>query len=229
MIGMPSIPNFKGLVSSGLDAAISFGGAALINTVFGNYWGIFSQFGTPILLADNVLSLSYSNTSSITNAPVEKGSFASYNKVQDPFKATVQLSKSSGGAIERGLFLAQIDALSKSTLTFYIITPEYVYRNAAITGYDLARDASDGMTLIKVNIHLEEVREVVVSYEDEEVKNPDNAENKDGGDKQSKEAGKDSPIYTKDTTSVLQGTVGGGFGGGLAEIQNRAKDVRLWN
>lgn len=183
MFGMPDIPNWKGIPNAALDAGISFGGAALINKLFGNYWGIFNQYGVPLLLADNVISLQYQNQSRVVSAPIEKGSFASYNKVADPWKATVQLSKGSGGTFERGAFLAQLEILSKSTLKFIIITPEFVYKFANITGYGLAREAKDGATLIKVNVHLEEIREVTVKYDEEEVKQPDDAKTKDGGDK----------------------------------------------
>ncbi|EOJ8666975.1 phage baseplate protein [Providencia stuartii] len=183
MFGMPDIPNWKGIPNAALDAGISFGGAALINKLFGNYWGIFNQYGVPLLLADNVISLQYQNQNRVVSAPIEKGSFASYNKVADPWKATIQLSKGSGGTFERGAFLAQLEVLSKSTLKFIIITPEFVYKFANITGYDLAREAKDGATLIKVNVHLEEIREVTVKYDEEEVKQPDDAKIKDGGDK----------------------------------------------
>lgn len=192
--GIPNVPNFKGLVSGSLNAAISLGGAALINAIFGNYWGIFNEFGIPILLADNVTSLKYSNTAKVSQVPIEQGSFVSYDKVQDPYKATVQLTKGSGGTFERGAFIAQIEILSKSTLKFHIITPEYVYVNATIVGYDISREASDGAQLLKVNLHLEEIREVVVRYDVEEVKNPDDAKTKDGGEKQPVDAKNDSVL-----------------------------------
>lgn len=182
--GIPNVPNFKGLNTAGTNAMISLGGAALINAVFGNYWGVFNEYGIPILLADNVMSLKYANSSRISQAPIEKGSFASYNKVSNPYKATVQLSKGSGGTLLRGAFLTQIETLANSTLKFHIITPEFVYTNACIIGYDTARQASEGAQLIKVNLHLEEIREVIVQYDTEEVKNPDDAEKKDGGEKQ---------------------------------------------
>lgn len=182
--GIPNVPNFKGLNTAGTNAMISLGGAALINAVFGNYWGVFNEYGIPILLADNVMSLKYANSSRISQAPIEKGSFASYNKVSNPYKATVQLSKGSGGTLLRGAFLAQIETLANSTLKFHIITPEFVYTYACIIGYDTARQASEGAQLIKVNLHLEEIREVIVQYDTEEVKNPDDAEKKDGGEKQ---------------------------------------------
>lgn len=186
MFGMPDIPNWKGLPNAGLDAGISLGGAALIKSLFGNYWGIFNEYGVPLLLADNVISLQYENKSRVVNAPIERGTFASYNKISDPWKATVQMSKGSGGALERGAFLAQLEILSKSTLRFIVITPEFVYKFANIVGYDLAREAKDGATLIKVNVHLEEIREVTVSYAEEEVTKPDDSKVKDTGDQTQK-------------------------------------------
>ncbi|WP_211305496.1 phage baseplate protein [Xenorhabdus cabanillasii] len=186
MFGMPDIPNWKGIPNAAMDAGISLGGAALINTLFGNYWGIFNQYGIPLLLADSVISLQYQNQYRVASAPIENGSFASYNKVSEPYKVTVQMTKSTGGTLERGAFLSQIEILAKSTLKFHVVTPEFVYTNAAIVGYDLAREAKDGATLIKINVHLEEIREVKVKYDKEEVKNPDDAKKKNGGDKTQK-------------------------------------------
>ncbi|TNH43747.1 MULTISPECIES: phage baseplate protein [Photorhabdus] len=186
MFGIPEIPNWKGIPDAALDAGISLGGAALINTLFGNYWGIFNQYGVPLLLADNVISLQYQNQFRVMSAPIENGSFASYNKVSDPYKVTVQLSKGSGGTLERGAFLSQIEILAKSTLKFHVVTPEFVYTNAAIVGYDMAREAKDGATLIKVNLHLEEIREIKVKYDEEKVKNPEDTKKKDTGDQTQK-------------------------------------------
>lgn len=185
MDGMPSIPNFVApevLTNVGL----SLGGAALINGVFGKVWGIVNEFGIPIVLADTVLGMNYDAGSSISKYPVEQGSFASYNKVNSPSMATVQMAKGSGGVLERGLFLAQLEGLLKSTLSFHIITPEYVYLNYQIIGINHARTAQDGATMITVNLDLEEVLEAKVDYSIEEVKNPSDANTVDGGAKESK-------------------------------------------
>lgn len=186
MIGMPNIPNFiapEVLTNVGL----SLGGAALINGVFGKVWGIVNEFGIPVVLADTVLGMNYDAGSSISKYPVEQGSFASFNKVNAPSMATVQMAKGSGGVLERGLFLAQLEGLLKSTLSFHIITPEYVYLNFQIVGINHARTAQDGATMITVNLDLEEVLEAKVDYSIEEVKNPSDANTVDGGAKESKQ------------------------------------------
>lgn len=232
MFGMPEIPNWKGIPDAALDAGISFGGAALINALFGNFWGIFNEYGIPILLADSVVSLQYQNQCRVVSAPIEKGSFASYNKVSDPYKVTVQLSKGSGGTLERGAFLAQIEILTKSTLKFHIITPEYIYKNAAITGYDMAREASDGATLLKINLHLEEIREVVVKYEEEEVTNPDDSKTEDTGDKsqttEDQAAAAEDKSFLKevaDTASDLIDQGKAALNDALGTMQNAAEQV----
>lgn len=188
MTGIPNIPDFKGLVTSGSNALIGLGGAAIIRAIFGNVWGLVNEFGVPVLLADNVLGLSFQSASTIVNAPIEGGSFASYNKVATPSQAVVQMSKGSGGALQRGAFLAQLLALEGSTLKFYVISPEFVHRNMCITNVDYARSAQEGVQLIVVNVSLEEVREVKVNYSFEEVEAPSDAKAVDGGSVQPKDA-----------------------------------------
>jgi len=197
MTGIPNIPDFKGLVTSGSNALIGLGGAAIIRAIFGNVWGLVNEFGVPVVLADNVLGLSFQSASTIVNAPIEGGSFASYNKIATPSQAVVQMSKGSGGALQRGAFLAQLLALEGSTLKFYVISPEFVHRNMCITNVDYARSAQEGVQLIVVNVSLEEVREVKVNYSFEEVEAPSDAKSVDGGSVQPKDA--------TANTSILKG------------------------
>lgn len=212
-IGIPNIPKLPRNVGGAL---IKFGGAALINAVFGNYWGIFGQNGIPLLLSDNVTSVKHQNTSKVSNAPIERGSFASYNKVGDPFTVTVQMSKGSGGVFMRGAFLALLDALANSTDLFLVITPEAVYPNMAITGYDYAREASDGARLLKVNIHLAEVRQVTVKYT--KTKSEGAQAQQDGGKVQPKPVQNNESILSKlygaakDGLGRVADTVKKGFG-----------------
>ena len=197
-IGIPNIPKLPTNIGGAL---IKFGGAALINAIFGNYWGIFGQNGIPLLLSDNV-----------SNAPVERGSFASYNKVGDPFTVTVQMTKGSGGVFMRGAFLALLDALANSTDLFLVITPEAVYPNMAITGYDYAREASDGARLLKVNIHLAEVRQVTVKY----------TKTKSEGAQAQQDGGKVQPKPMQNNESVLSKLYGAAKNG-LGRVADTVK------
>ncbi|TCJ96133.1 hypothetical protein EV694_1684 [Volucribacter psittacicida] len=160
-IGVPNVPGIPQNISG---AIIKFGGSQIINQFFGNYWGIFDQNGIPLLLADNVKSVKYQNTSKISNAPLEKGSFTSYNKVIDPYIVDVVMTKGSGGVIERGAFLALVEAFANSTDLFMVITPEAIYPNCNIIGYNYMRETLDGARLLKVNIKLQEIREIEPEY-----------------------------------------------------------------
>lgn len=179
--GMPNIPNFAGLVSSAEDAAISLAGAALIRAVFGSTWAIVNQYGVPILLSDTFVSIDYSNTQETSDAPVENGKVMTYNKVNNPRKCTVVLTKAKGGALQRGAWLAQIELLTNSTLRFYIITPEYVFTNMLIVGTSYARSSTNGLQMISVSIDFKEAKVATVSYEKEDVKNAEDSKQVDNG------------------------------------------------
>lgn len=191
MKGMPSV---TGIVSQIADQLIGFGGAVLIKGIFGKTWGVVNQYGIPILEVDSVLGMTYDAGSSVSNFPVESGEFRSYNKTKNPSMASVQLTKSSGGTLKRGLFLTQLEALQKSTISFHIVTPEYVYMNYQMIGINHSRSASDGATLIKANIDMQEIIEAKINYSTEEVENPADSTAQDGGAKQSSEVS-ESDLY----------------------------------
>lgn len=215
--GMPDIPGFKGLEVSGLDALIGFGGAFAINMIFGNQWGVFNQFGVPILLADTVYSVKYSNSSEVSSAPVERGSFTDYNKVQNPYKASVTMIKGGGNATMRGAFIAQLEALSRSTLLFNVVTPEYVHRNANIVGYDYVREPQNGARMIAASIELQEIRESSVRYESVEVENPADSPLQDAGEVQASEAGES--VLNRIVTSA------GGLVDTIGDLVNRTRSA----
>ena len=202
MNGMPNILNYipREVIDNQI---ISLGGAGLINTVFGKRWGIFNEFGIPIVLSDTFVGMNYSAGAEISKYPTEKGSFASYNKVNNPSMANVTLAKGSGGAVGRGLFLTQLETLLKSTLKFNIVVPEYIYINYQITRIDLARTAQDNAAMVTVDLGLEEVIESVVDYDIEKVKAPSDSNTVDGGAKASTQ--KESQISIGATKAGLFG------------------------
>lgn len=185
--GMPNIPNFAGLVTSAEDAAISFGGATLIKAVFGNRWSIVNQYGVPILLADSFHSMDYTNSQETSKDPIENGKVLTYNKVNNPRKCNVVLTKGTGGSLGRGAFLAELETYANSTLKFYVITPEFVYTNMQIVEYGYSRTSADGLQLLRVSIAFEESKTAQVSYETEEVKNVDDSKEVDSGKVQATE------------------------------------------
>jgi hypothetical protein len=120
-------------------------------------WGVFDSFGNPVAIADTVSVLEYRADSRLSSYPQEQGAFADVNKVQMPYASTVQLV-CGRTASDRGMFLAAIEGAKQSTDLYSIVCPETTYQNANIVAYDLHRETRNGATLLKVNVHLEEVR-----------------------------------------------------------------------
>lgn len=143
-------------------------------------WGIFDQFGNPVLVANSVAAVDYRREYRISDYPVEQGGFASYDKVQMPFDARVTFvvtgslslisSILSGGAIgslitgtdsaqaNRAAFLAAMETAAASLNLYSLITPEITYQSANIVHCDYRREARNGTTMIRVDVWLVEVR-----------------------------------------------------------------------
>ena len=77
MIGIPSVAGLSNLTTTLQGSAL----ALAVNAIFGKQWGLYNEYGIPLLLSNHVVGIQYNNGSSLADAPLEKGSFASYNKV----------------------------------------------------------------------------------------------------------------------------------------------------
>lgn len=160
-MSFPGIPALPPAVASAFSAIVS-----LVSDIFGlaptaPQWGIFKD-GLPVVLADNVVSFDYRQDYSISNYPVEKGSFSSYNKVQRPFNVRIRFSK--GGSVgEREAFLSSIQKIIGDTELYDVVTPEVIYVNANLTHQDYRRSDRAGVGLITVDVGLEEVRSATLA------------------------------------------------------------------
>lgn len=125
----------------------------------GPQWGIFDSGGNPVLTVDSVADVDVARDANISDFPVEAGGFATYNKVIRPrgTKTTVMVG---GSDAARSSFLMTLDAVWQSLSLYNVVTPEYVYTNANIVHYDYRRTARNGATLLRVNVWLEEVRQI---------------------------------------------------------------------
>ncbi|MBB3743915.1 hypothetical protein FHX10_003414 [Rhizobium sp. BK591] len=136
------------------DALGIFGGALLQQP-----WGIYLG-GAPIILCDNVASFDYRQQWSISDFPVERGAFQSYDKVQIPFDARFRFS-AGGSEANRQAFLASIAAVAGDLNLYTVVTPDAIYPSVNITHYDYSRSANNGAGLIVVDVWTLEVRETV--------------------------------------------------------------------
>ncbi|RUV19963.1 hypothetical protein [Mesorhizobium sp. M7A.F.Ca.MR.245.00.0.0] len=122
-------------------------------------WGIYFG-GVPVIVADNVVEVQYRQQWSISDFPVERGAFESYDKVQIPYDARLRFT-AGGSQANRAAMLASIAAVAGDTNLYDVVTPEAVYLSCNFTHYDYSRRANEGMGLLSVDIWLIEVRQAV--------------------------------------------------------------------
>ena len=127
------------------------------NTAASKLWGIY-QAQLPIIVPDSIVDVNYKNASRISSYPIEAGTFANYNKVPEPYRAKVRMTKAVGGINGRTRFLSLINSLAIGIQLVDIVTPEITYLNANIVGYDYARTPMHGANIIVVEVELEEIR-----------------------------------------------------------------------
>ncbi len=176
---LPRSPNFPPLLRAGLGLV-----QGMLWRIFQvqTRWGIWDSKGKPLGdpskftgLIGNALeaaglgstlstgSVDYSKETRVSDFPLERGSFAAYNKVETPASPQVVLCM-QGSEKNRRTFLEAIDKACKSTDLYSVVTPEVTYINYTVERYNYARHNAKGATLVIVEITLKEVRQVSALY-----------------------------------------------------------------
>lgn len=181
--GVPDIPRLPGSINEAVQ--ITLGAAqGFLYRLFQveTQWGIFDSsgkaLGDPAILSGFIGSLvesvgigstlstgtvDFVKEVNVADFPLERGSFASYNKVERPANPVVQL-RVAGSERDRRKFLEDIDAACKSTDLYSIVTPEVTYLDYSIERYNYSRRDKGGVTMLAVDISLREVRQVSASF-----------------------------------------------------------------
>lgn len=198
-IPFPNVPNSPGVPP--IPRAVGASLPPIVRSVLGivqgalwrafqvnNRWGIFDTAGKP--LADPQLfggafasvggpgistnALTYGKETKVSDFPVERGGFASYNKVELPASPVVTLCM-TGTEGDRAQFLSALDAATKSLDLYSIVTPEQTYQRYNIESYRYERRSHKGATLLSVDLTLKEVREVSAQYTTSKINTPQDA------------------------------------------------------
>lgn len=209
--GFVFVPNLPGV------PAVNFAPASLLGTiseifgdttsqfsaVFSPVWGIFEQgTGIPVVTAESVVGFEFRNDWTVSDYPIEGGTFQSYDKVLLPFIAKVRFAAGSTAAARQNLLfsIAAAAAVVPGVQPIYtVITPEFTYNQAVISHYDYRRTAENGVGLLVVDVWCTQVIPAVeTNLSAGTVQNPSSATPINGG------AAQASPNFS----------AGGGFGGG---------------
>jgi hypothetical protein len=166
------------------------------------YWGVFDDSGANRLLPDNILSVKDSEKTKVSTFPVEKGAFATYNKVVEPYSVHIQITK-AGSVQDRSDFLDKLTVLKNGTELVHVVTPERTFLNANLETFDYAQTQSKGQNIIIADCQFIEIRQVTPAYAQTSViKSGKKASSKSTEDKGKKEPSKVEAFIKKLTVSA---------------------------
>lgn len=158
---LPGVPPIARTLGSMAISAAGLLDPSLEASVFGGQqseqWGIIDSNYNYVLSPDSVVRMDVDEAYQVSDYPVEKGTFASYNKVKVPFAGTLTVSK-GGSTSERQTFLEAAKALEASLTSYYVQVPEGSYGPLTIDRVSYERRASSGVTLLLVHLHFSEIR-----------------------------------------------------------------------
>lgn len=136
-------------------------------------WGVFDDQGNLLIEPDSILDFTNRAQRDISKFPVQRGSFADYNKVAQPFEVVLRLSK-GGTETDRATFLQALDNLLDSIDLCTVTTPERVYLNLNAGHYEVVRRGVRGaFFLTEVDVYFEEILQTNAQYTTTDVQLPD--------------------------------------------------------
>lgn len=152
----PGVPPLPGATPPPRQALLTGDAPGVAQVTEAPLWGIFLD-GAPVVIADSVVTFDFDKEYRIANFPVERGSFASYNKVEQPYTQRIILAK-GGTDSDRAAFLENLNAVLASLALYEVWTPDATYRNANVTAVGFSRTNRNGVTLILAQVTIQEVR-----------------------------------------------------------------------
>lgn len=121
-------------------------------------WGIFDSANNPVLTSDTVVGFDFKHEYVTVDYPIENGGFASYNKVARPFEPRFTMAR-GGSVADRTAFVTALERLVGDTNLYTVVTPEFTWQNVNITHWSEVRRSDRGVSLITVEIWLQEIRQ----------------------------------------------------------------------
>lgn len=160
----PGVPNIRrasvgvGVIAGVVQQIQKYDTYGIISKFFNPAWVLVGANGQTVITPDSVLSVEYRGEQRISNFPIEKGSFASYNKIAVPYDLRVSLTCNGQGEMTRDAFLTQLEAMKNSLDIYTFITPDFNYQSINLEHYDYRREAGRGVQLITADLFFTEIR-----------------------------------------------------------------------
>ena len=107
----------------------------------------------------SMLELGAEESSNLPEEPIEKGSFADYNRTINPITITCRLA-SQGSPSTLQSMIERLQELKTGTEKLTFITPMMSYENFMLESFDYRKDEHTGHNVLIVDIRLKEIREI---------------------------------------------------------------------
>ena len=156
-----------------------------------NTWTILNESGGRFVEFSTLISIDVKNENLVVSIPIEKGSFANYNKVASPLDINVILAF-EGDNSKLQSALETMDEFSNGTDLLTLATPSAVYADLNLETYSYKKDASTGV--LACDCHFVEIRQVetqttTTEYTKKKCKNPTSAGTNNTGTANKTDAG----------------------------------------
>lgn len=137
--------------------------AGTLYRAISGHWDIFDAAGKKVLTFDTFFGIDAMSDAQVTQAPVEKGSFVSYNKQIAPTRSTVVLGY-TGSSLVRSAIIKKCEALIAGTDLVSIVTPDRTLVDMSLVAMDYSYRTDRGIDRLIVSLAFEEVRQVSAEY-----------------------------------------------------------------
>jgi len=130
---------------------------------------------------NSMQEFSAEKSSRLPDEPIEKGSFATYNRIIEPRAITCRLSI-EGGASKLQSAIDRLTDLCENNEKITLTTPEQSYKNMMLESFDYRRDATNGRGVLFVDLRFKEIREVQSAQTTTSVEEAEPIESEDAAD-----------------------------------------------
>ncbi|MBS4773135.1 MAG: hypothetical protein KHX55_02530 [Proteobacteria bacterium] len=150
-----------------------------------------SQTRKKICEFDTFISYSARKTSSVPSNQIEQGSFAAYNKINNPAEFSVTLAKSGSSTVLNSVLVALND-YSESTKLVDLVLPFRTYKNLNVVSVSHGISEGAAVNLLVVELTLKEIKQTARQYTSlampaSNVKNAGDADTVNSGRQQAKQ------------------------------------------
>lgn len=165
------------------------------------YFLTYAEGGDVAVEFSRVMQLEMTAEGKVVSTPIEKGSFATYNKLESPTTISAELAV-EGDLSNLQSVIDTLFELKTNTEKLSFVTPVREYNEFTLEKFSYQQAAEKGVNVLYVNINLVEVKEVEPQYTDtkappitkKSAKNASNVSTQDKGKVQAKKPENNSAL-----------------------------------